>query len=131
MKVSDRRLYSFFQSRDLIPCAEWLIHPSLHLSPIGDQIIEWNGVNLCNRSDGEVQQILFSQFSDDEVEIIYLNRDKFYEAYGGDHERPPLFGRDQQNNLFEINDTFDSFSSINKLSSKKNRPSGRGSLFMR
>lgn len=29
-----------------------------------------------------MQQILFSQFSDDEVEIVYLNRDKFAEAYG-------------------------------------------------
>lgn len=104
----------------------------LILLTTGDQIIEWNGVNLCNRSDEEVQQILFSQFSDDEVEIIYLNRDKFYEAYGGDHERPPLFGVDEQNNsLYEINDTFDAFSRINKpSSSKKNRPHGRGSFFM-
>lgn len=47
----------------------------------GDQIIEWNGVNLCNRSDEEVQQILLSQFSDDEVEIVYLSKDKFHEAY--------------------------------------------------
>lgn len=39
-------------------------------------------MNLCNRSDGEVQQILLSQFSDDEVEIVYLSRDKFHEAYG-------------------------------------------------
>lgn len=47
----------------------------------GDQIIEWNGVNLCNRSDEEVQQILLSQFSDDEVEIVYLSKEKFHEAY--------------------------------------------------
>lgn len=50
---------------------------------IGDQIVEWNGVNLCNRSNEEVQQILFSQFTDDEVEIVYLKQDKFNQAYGG------------------------------------------------
>lgn len=50
---------------------------------LGDQIIEWNGVNLCNRSNDEVQQILLSQFSDDEVEIVYLQQDKFHEAYDG------------------------------------------------
>lgn len=99
----------------------------------GDQIIEWNGVNLCNRSDGEVQQILFSQFSDDEVEIIYLNRDKFFEAYGGNHERADLFGINKDNNLYEINDTFDAFSRFNKSTSSKkaSRPHGRGSFFMR
>lgn len=47
----------------------------------GDQIIEWNGVNLCNRSNEEVQQILLSQFSDEEVEIIYLPQDRASEAY--------------------------------------------------
>lgn len=52
-----------------------------HHSTLGDQIIEWNGVILCNRSDQEVQQILLSQFSDEEVEIVYLSRDEFYEAY--------------------------------------------------
>lgn len=39
-------------------------------------------MNLCNRSDQEVQQILLSQFSDEEVEIVYLNRDNLSEAYG-------------------------------------------------
>lgn len=53
-----------------------------HQPTIGDQIIEWNGVNLCNRSNEEVQQILLSQFSDDEVEIIYLPQEKSVEAYG-------------------------------------------------
>ena len=103
-------------------------------NPTGDQIIEWNGVNLCNRSDGEVQQILFSQFTDDEVEIIYLNRNKFVEAYGGDHERAPLFDTNAQGSLYEINDTFDAFSRINKQSSgskKVARGGGGGGLFTR
>lgn len=37
---------------------------------------------MCNRSNEEVQQILLSQFSDDEVEIIYLPQTKAMEAYG-------------------------------------------------
>lgn len=55
----------------------------MKLPETGDQIIEWNGVNLCNRSNDEVQQILLSQFSDDEVEIVYLQQDKFHQAYAG------------------------------------------------
>jgi hypothetical protein len=86
-----------------------------------------------------VQQILLSQFSDDEVEIIYLNRDKFHEAYGKDILAAP-FGLDEQqrrqqssNNLYDAagNDTFDIFSRINKSSgNKKSRVLGRGSFFM-
>lgn len=53
----------------------------------GDQIIEWNGVNLCNRSDQEVQQILLSQFSDDEVEIVYLPAALMELAYEERHFR--------------------------------------------
>lgn len=43
---------------------------------------------MCNRSNEEVQQILLSQFSDDEVEIVYLPQDKLssaYEATSGAH----------------------------------------------
>lgn len=79
-----------------------------------------------------MQQILYSQFSDDEVEIIYLNRDKFYEAYGGEHERAPVFSMEEHGrNLCDVDDTFDTFSRINKSSpsTKKNRTLGRGSFF--
>lgn len=36
---------------------------------------------MCNRSDQEVQQILLSQLSDDEVEIVFLHLENFNEAY--------------------------------------------------
>lgn len=36
---------------------------------------------MCNRSYEEVQQILLSQLSDDEVEIVFLHLEHFNEAY--------------------------------------------------
>lgn len=83
---------------------------------IGDQIIEWNGVNLCNRSNEEVQQILLSQFSDDEVEIVYLPRSKFQDAYGDlsytctSHDSSHL----ARNLVDDERDIFDKYADLNR-----------------
>lgn len=71
-------------------------------------------MNLCNRSDEEVQQILLSQFSDDEVEIVYLHLDKLKEAYS--ETDPDLYNNNNKNYLTQKveQDQFDIFSEINK-----------------
>lgn len=79
------------------------------LIKIGDQIIEWNGVNLCNRSDEEVQQILLSQLCDEEVEIVYLHLSKFSEAYEEVNLENYQDQKDEQ-------DPFDTFTDMNKSS---------------
>lgn len=81
-------------------------------SKLGDQIIEWNGVNLCNRSNEEVQQILLSQLSDEEVEIIYLQISKFNEAY--EEVNPESFSGKVYHNQKEEQDPFDTFADMNK-----------------
>lgn len=79
---------------------------------LGDQIIEWNGVNLCNRSNEEVQQILLSQLSDEEVEIIYLQISKFNEAY--EEVNPENFSEKVYQDQKEEQDPFDTFADMNK-----------------
>lgn len=80
----------------------------------GDQIIEWNGVNLCNRSDEEVQEILLSQFSDDEVEIVYLPRKHLSLAYDeiDSHTSNAIVSSEPRDNGQP--DLFDTFADMNK-----------------
>lgn len=69
-------------------------------------------MNLCNRSNEEVQQILLSQFSDDEVEIVYLNMDKFAEAYT--EVSPDMLNDKNIHNLKDYQDPFNTFADMNK-----------------
>lgn len=77
---------------------------------------------MCNRSNDEVQQILLSQFSDDEVEIVYLQQDKFHQAYAGGlnaelyNERNSMNNNNNDNveNFFQAPDQFDQFADMNK-----------------
>lgn len=55
---------------------------------------------MCNRSDQEVQQILLSQLSDDEVEIVFLHLENFNEAYNEITEaNESYFTSNNSNNL--------------------------------
>lgn len=66
-------------------------------------------MNLCNRSDEEIQQILLSQLSDDEVDIVYLPIDKLYTAYGVPDQQ------DMYDQKGGEQDVFDTFARINRL----------------
>lgn len=79
-------------------------------------------MNLCNRSDEEVQQILLSQFTDDEVEIVYLNLDKFGDAYT--EVSPETFNDKNSHDLKTQSDLFNPDNDLNKQRHHSSRFSG-------
>lgn len=60
---------------------------------------------MCNRSNEEVQQILLSQLSDDEVEIVFLHLDQFNEAYNEITDESYFLSNDRNNNDTSLVDT--------------------------
>ena len=62
-----------------------------------------------------MQQILLSQFSDDEVEIVCLPRSKFQEAYGATHSSLDKSGVASGKSLVEAeDDLFEKFADMNR-----------------